>query len=202
MNTPVKEPVGARLLIVDDDRLILAMLASGLQRAGYRVTTAESEDEAQELLVGSERPDLAILDVHLPVGSGLSLANRLREFDHIPFVMFSAYSDSATVAKATEMGALAYMVKPLSINQMVPTIEAALLRSAEFRELQTTKRQLQKALEVERDVNVAVGLTMNQYRLGREAAFNLLRNAARAQSCKLSEIATTVISASELLHKT
>lgn len=201
MNTPVKAPVGDHLLIVDDDRLILAMLASGLQRAGYRVTTAESEEDAQELLTGGERPDLAVLDVHLPVGCGLSLAQRLRDFDHIPFVMFSAYSDSATVSKATELGALGYMVKPLSINQMVPTIEAALLRSAELRALKTATHQLQKALDMERDVNVAVGLTMNQYRMGREAAFNMLRNAARAQSCKLCEIAAAVISASEVIHK-
>ena len=62
------------LLLVDDDRLILATLSRGLQDVGYRVSCAESAEEAQEMLTSGLRPDLALLDVRLPGADGLSLA--------------------------------------------------------------------------------------------------------------------------------
>ena len=73
----------AHLLLVDDDRLILATLSRGLQDVGYRVSCAESAEEAQEMLTSGLRPDLALLDVRLPGADGLSLAQRLCELDHI-----------------------------------------------------------------------------------------------------------------------
>jgi len=83
---------GKQLLIVDDDRLVLALMVSGLTEAGYGVTTAESAEDAEAWLAGGALPDLAILDVRMPGQGGLALAQRLRELDHIPFMMLSAYS--------------------------------------------------------------------------------------------------------------
>ena len=123
----------AHLLLVDDDRLILATLSRGLQDVGYRVSCAESAEEAQEMLTSGLRPDLALLDVRLPGADGLSLAQRLCELDHIPFVMLSAYSDEATVQRAANLGALGYLVKPLDTASIRPTLEAALQRARETR---------------------------------------------------------------------
>ena len=185
------------LLLVDDDRLILSTLSSGLRAAGYQVSTADSAQEAESLLSSGARPDLAILDVQLPNTDGLTLAERLHEFEHLPFVMLSAYGDAKSVAAATGSGALAYMVKPMDVTQMVPTIEAALLRARELRALQDRTRQLQNALAVERHVSVAVGLLMVQHRLGRQDAFALLRNAARNQRIKLAELAQGMVESHE-----
>jgi len=192
----------SHLLLVDDDRLILVTLANGLRDAGYFVSTAESADDAEAFLASGARPDLAILDVQMPGTDGLSLAQRLHDFEHVPFVMLSAYSDAPTVAKATQSGALAYMVKPIDAAQMVPTITAALLRARELRALHTLTAQLQTALEVEREVSVAVGITMVQYRLGRQAAFDMLRTAARTQRRKLADVAQTVVQAHAALLPT
>ena len=112
----------AHLLLVDDDRLILTTLAGGLRASGYRVSTAESVDDAQALLTSGVRPDLAVLDMHMPGRDGLELAQRLRDLEHLPFLVLSAYSDPATVERATQLGALSYMVKPLAISQIRPTI--------------------------------------------------------------------------------
>ncbi len=187
------------LLLVDDDRLILSTVASGLRQAGYWVSTAESVDDAQAMLSGGLKPDLVILDVHMSDVDGLALAVRLRELDHIPFVMFSAYSDLKTVEAATRLGALGYMVKPMDIFQMVPTLEAALVRADELRNLQDAGTHLQKALDSERDINVAVGITMAQQHLPRDAAFSMLRSTARSQRRKLAELAGDVIAATEVL---
>jgi response regulator NasT len=183
----------AHLLLVDDDRLILSTLSSGLRAVGYQVSAADSAEEAESLLASGIRPDLAILDVQLPNADGLSLAERLHEFEHLPFVMLSAYGDAKSVAAATRLGALAYMVKPMDVPQMVPTIEAALLRARELRALQSHTQQLQNALSVERNVSVAVGILMMQHRLGRQAAFELLRNAARNQRGKVADLALAIV---------
>ena len=191
---------GKKILIVDDDRLGLAMTAGGLTEAGYDVTTIDSAEDAEAWLAGGVRPDLVILDVRMPDQCGLSLAQRLRDFDHLPFMMLSAYSDAQTVEQATLCGALGYAVKPLDIPQLVPAIEAALARANELQELRATRQQLQAALDSERDISLAVGITMMQHRLKRNEAFDMLRKSARSRRCKLAELATEIIQAGEKLN--
>lgn len=188
------------ILLVDDDRLVLSTLSMGLVRAGYRVVTAESADDAEAFLASGERPDLAILDVRMPGTSGLALAERLRSLDHIPFMLLTAYSDPETVEQATASGALAYLVKPVDTPQLMPAIKAALARARDIHGLQVTERQLQQALNSEREISIAIGITMVQYRLDRKAAFELLRKTARSQGRKLAVLAVEVISASETLN--
>lgn len=199
-SAPAPASAPAHLLLVDDDRLILTTVASGLRAAGYRVSTAESVDDAEALLTSGVRPDLVILDMHMPGRDGLALAQRLRNLEHIPFLVLSAYSDAATVERATQLGALGYMVKPLSISQIRPTIEAALQRAHELGALRQTQLQLQAALDGDRDINLATGITMMQYRLQRGTAFELLRSAARAQRRRLTHVAAEVIQNCETLH--
>ena len=194
----VKTSTKYHLLLVDDDRLILMTLAQGLVTAGYKVSTAESADDAETLLASGERPDLAILDVSMPGKSGLQLAERLRLLDHIPFMFLTAYNDSENVEKAASSGSLGYLVKPIDSQQLVPSIESALARAEELRKLRTTGQQLQSALDSEREISVAVGITMVKYKLSRKAAFELLRKTARSQQHKLSELAKDVIKASEI----
>ena len=201
MNTPETHPGPIHLLVVDDDRLVLSTLASGLRHAGYRISTAESVEDAEAFLAEGTLPDLVILDVQMPQSDGLTLAERLREFDHIPFIMFSAFSEAQMVDKATAMGALGYLVKPLDIHQMLPSIQAALARAGEMRSLKVTGIQLQNALTAERDISVAVGITMMQYRLGRSEAFSLLRDASRSQRRKLADLARGVVDSVQVLHK-
>ena len=192
---------GPHLLLVDDDRLVLTTMASALIKAGYQVSTAESANDAEKWLAeGHQRPQLVILDVQMPNHSGLTLALRLRELDNIPFMMLSAYSDQATVAQATQQGALSYAVKPIGAVQLIPIIEAALARANELDSLRSTRVQLQTALDNERDINAAVGITMMQHHLTRKAAFDRLRQGARSQRCKLIELAQRIITAAETFN--
>ena len=190
---------GRKLLLLEDDRLVRVVMTDGLAEAGFSVVSAESAEDAEAWLAGGERPDMAILDVRMQGRGGLHLAQRLHELDHIPFMMLSAYSDPETVAQATRCGALAYAVKPQDVTQLVPTIEAALARANELQALRETRQQLQNALDVERNVSVATGIAMVEYRLKRSDAFALLRDAARKQRRKLADIAGEIIQAREAL---
>lgn len=192
---PAREP--RTLLLVEDDRLVLTTLANGLSGAGYVVLTAESVNEAEDLLSGGQRPDLAIVDVLMPVRNGLELAQRLRELDHIPFILLTACSDAPVVEQATRAGALAYLVKPVDLPQLLPAIEAALACASEISELRDVRRQLQTALDSDRETNVAIGVTMVRHGIDRAESFDLLRRTARAQRRKLLDLAKEVVAAQE-----
>lgn len=193
-------PAGpVHILLVDDDRLVLTTLSDSVSQLGYQLSTAETAEEAQELLASGLKPDLAILDVRMPGVGGLALAHRLHALDHIPFIMLSAYSDAQTLAQATRDGALAFLVKPLDEAQLGPAITAALARADEMGQLRQARQHLQTALDQERNINVAVGITMMQYRVSRTAAFDLLRSSARSRNLRLAQVATDVVTMCESL---
>lgn len=192
MNTPDK-PAPIHLLLVDDDRLVLSTLSVGLRHAGYRVSTAESSEEAEVQLADGMRPDLAIVDIRMSGEDGLYLAHRLRKLDHIPFIMFSAYSEQHMIGHASHLGALGYLVKPLDVSQLLPTIEAALARANELQDLRETRARLQAALDTEREISMAIGITMARQQLPRQQAFELLRKTACSQRRKLTELADEII---------
>jgi len=188
-----------KVLLVDDDRLILATLSKGLEQAGYAVQACASAEEAKRVL-NLERPDIAVLDVRMPGGGGLDLARELLEQPVVPFIFLTAYSEAEVVRQAVEHGALGYLVKPVDIPQLVPAIEAALARSDDIGRLRMTGEQLQTALNENREVSMAVGLIMERRRLDRQQAFEALRSSARSQRRKISEIAEELLSAAELLN--
>lgn len=191
---------GNCLLMVEDDRLVLATLAPGLKDAGFEIHTAESATEAEELLAAGIRPDLAVLDIRLPDGDGLRLAERLRDLDHVPFMFLSAYREEALVEKAARLGGLGYAVKPIDVAQLIPAVKAALARADELRELRDTRRHLQTALDSDREISIAIGIAMVQHKLGRTEAFELLRRSARNQRRKLADLAREVVNAQQALN--
>ncbi len=185
------------LLLIDDDRLVLVTLARGLAEHGYRVQTAESVDEAEMVLAGRDKIDLAIIDINMPGRSGLELAERLREFNHVPFIFLSAFSDPHFVDKASAYGALSYLVKPIDPVQLGTVIKSALSCSTELRKLRSTTFDLQAALDKDRDVNVAIGITMMKNNLSRQSAFDLIRKTARSRRCKLDVLAKEILAQAE-----
>ncbi|MGE5468792.1 MAG: ANTAR domain-containing response regulator [Ignavibacteria bacterium] len=189
-----------RLLLLDDDRLVLATLGEGLRQAGYHVTTASSVEEAEDVLAGGAI-DLAILDVRMPGVSGIELAWRLHDANsEVPFIFLTAYSDEELVEQASEAGAMGYVVKPADPDRLVPAIEAAFARASDARKLRETGRQLQTALDADRDVSLAIGIMMERRRLGRQEAFEMLRSQARTERRKLIELAREVVLAVEKIN--
>ncbi len=118
-----------KILVVDDDRLVLATLTHGLAQAGYEVIDADNGDDAI-LLARQHKPELALLDIRMEGKSGFDVAAYLREYCQIPFMFLSAFADEATIKQVKELGALTYLVKPLDIQQIVPAVEAAFANRA------------------------------------------------------------------------
>jgi response regulator NasT len=170
------------ILVVDDNRLVLATLTAGLTRAGYQVHPADNGDDAI-LIAREHRPDLALLDIRMEGKSGFDVAEYLRTQCRMPFMFLSAFSDEATVAQVKALGAVAYLVKPLDIKQIVPAVEAAFANL----EAQAAAAPAGHALPVpgaasndalDPVVAMAVGVLMHRHSLRRDAAVERLRRLA------------------------
>ena len=190
--------VGTRLLVVDDDRLVVATLARELRAYGYVVEDVSSAQDAFERCECSSF-DLALVDIRMPGTSGLDFARSLSERWSVPCIFLSAYSDPETVREAQERGALGYLVKPVSGGQVVPAIETALARARDEKTLRERERHLSVALSAAREASIAVGIVMAREGIDRVQAFELLRRRARTQRRKLNDIATEVVLAAERL---
>lgn len=175
----------AKILVADDDRVVLFTLCEGLREAGFEVI--EARDGLQALaLCRSETPALALLDIRMPGLDGLELARRLRDEPSVPFLFLSAYGDETFVRRAVEMGTLGYLIKPLDVAAIVPTIRTALARSREI-------CGLHGALETNRTIATAVGILMHAEGLDQSIAFERLRQQARAQRRKLEDLARAMV---------
>jgi response regulator NasT len=190
----------ARLLVADDDRLILSTLSAGLQSRGYDVLEAADGEEALQLC-GQHEPDLAILDIRMPKQTGIEVAKQLQQTADVPFMFLSAYGDEELVAVAAECGALGYLLKPLDVPQIVPAIEAAMVRAAEIRQLRDSERNLHTALASGRETSAAVGVLMERHKLTGEDAFEMLRQRARSERRKIADVARELIEATETLNR-
>lgn len=196
---PSQDGKRRRLLVVDDDRLVLATLADGLRKAGYDVSTAVSGKDAIEMASAAQF-DLAILDVRMPGMDGIELARHLRQGTTIPFLFLSAYGEIDLVRRAADFGALGYLIKPADIPQIVPAIEAALARAEEIARLRSSEERLNTALVIEQKTRTAVGLLMERHGFNRQQAFEVLRSQARSQRRKIAEVADRMIDAAETLN--
>ena len=189
--------------MVDDDRLVLATLAHGLAQAGYDVIDADNGDDAI-LLAHEHRPELALLDIRMEGKSGFDVADYLRESTQTPFMFLSAFSDAETVAKTRALGALASLVKPLDIGQVVPAVAAA-LAEADARRQQQPGAPAQgatapaSALSAETLIAMAVGVLMHRFSLARAPALERLRQMADADRRSAVEQAERVLAAVESL---
>jgi two-component system, response regulator PdtaR len=131
---------------------------------------------------------------------GIELGRKLREQRGVPFLYLSAYGERNIVRQAVEEGALGYLVKPLDIQQIVPSIEAALTRAGEIGKLRQSEEQLTTALAGNREISMAVGLLMMRDRMNRDQAFDTLRGNARAQRRPIGDVAKELLSSAENLY--
>ncbi|MDN3919803.1 response regulator [Roseateles violae] len=188
-----------KILVVDDDRLVLATLSYGLSQAGFEVIDADNGDDAI-LLAREHRPELALLDIRMEGMSGFDVAAYLREYLQIPFMFLSAFADEQTVAKVKELGAVAYLVKPLDIQQIVPAVEAAFAnRRAPPPPLPAREAIGAGATVLQQLVPMAVGVLMHRYSLSRSEALQRLQQSAEDEGRSLAEQAQRLVEAVELL---
>ncbi len=180
------------LLVADDDSLILFTLVEGLTEAGFNVLQAHDGLSALDACK-SEQPDLALLDIRMPGMDGIELATRLKAETNIPFLFFSAFCDENYVRQAVAAGAYGYLLKPLSVAAIVPTLRTVLARTRADAQQRVRQSEFDVTLENNRIIATAVGIVMHDRCASRDEAFDYLRKHARHERIKLISFAQRVI---------
>jgi two-component system, response regulator PdtaR len=181
-----------RILVAEDEALIRMDLVEMLREAGYEVI-AEASDGAQAIeLAQLHKPDLAILDVKMPVLDGISAAEKI--IDIAPVLMLTAFSQRELVERARDAGVMAYVVKPFSIGDLVPAIEIAISRHTQMRSLAVEVKDLHDRLETRKLIDRAKGILMQALNLSEPEAFSWIQRAAMDRRLTMKEVAAAVIS--------
>lgn len=181
-------------MLVDDDPVIRLALSEGIRSERFKIVTASDGDTALAAC-GKSRFDMAIIDQELPDTSGLELAKRLKSDFGMPFVFLTASDDFQTVSAAARLGALGYLVKPVTPSQVSAEIEASLSRSREI-------YNLGRAIEVSGIVSVALGLVMHSQGIGRDEALLLLQGICRPRNQTLKQLSEDLVECHETYAKT
>ncbi len=126
-------PQSYRILAVDDSSIILHMVSSTLEKAGFQISTALSGEEALEQLKKEGLPHLAIVDINMPFGiDGFEFCEAVLEYSDLPIIMLTAVDETDTVIQAIEQYAEDYITKPVSGGELVARVRRILRRMGNF----------------------------------------------------------------------
>jgi two-component system, response regulator PdtaR len=186
--SPRKPPV--RIVVAEDEALIRMDLVEMLIEAGYEVL-AQAADGAQAIeLVKEHQPDLAILDVKMPVLDGISAAEEI--ISYCPVLMLTAFSQRDLVDRARDAGVMAYVLKPFTINDLIPAIEIAISRHLQMRSLADEVADLHQRLETRKIIDRAKGILMAALNLSEPEAFSWIQKAAMDRRMTMKDVALAV----------
>lgn len=181
-----------RIVVAEDEALIRMDLVEMLAEAGYDVVGQASNGQEAIALVRELKPDLAILDVKMPVLDGISAAE---EIIHIaPVLMLTAFSQKELIERARDAGVMAYVVKPFSITDLVPAMEIAMSRHKQMTSLEREITDLHDRLETRKLIDRAKGILMTALNLTEPEAFSWIQRAAMDRRMSMKEVALAVIS--------
>lgn len=181
-----------RIIVAEDESLIRMDIVSTLTEAGYEVI-AEAGDGEEAIAKATELlPDLVVMDVKMPKMDGISAAKKLAEL-HIPVVMLTAFSDTDIISSASEAGAMAFVVKPFSPADLLPSIAIALSRAEELSELEAEVADLSERLETRKLMDRAKGLLQTRMKLTEPDAFRWIQKASMDRRLTMAQVAKTVI---------
>ena len=182
----------ATILVVEDDPGLLRFLIQALTLGGYAVASAASAASAREV-IEQQQIDLAIIDIGLPDADGIAFGQSLATVYAIPFIHLTGQTESEAVERAARSGAITYLIKPVSVEQLSAAVATALNRATEISKLMRSVEKLAGDFEDKKAVSIAVGIVMERFRLGDEQAFEVLRYTARSQQEKLQTLAERLI---------
>ena len=181
-----------RIVVAEDEALIRMDLVEMLAEAGYEVI-AQASDGAQAIeLVQEHKPELAILDVKMPILDGISAAEEI--IATCPVLMLTAFSQRELVDRARDAGVMAYVLKPFTINDLVPAIEIAISRHLQMKSLAAEVADLHDRLETRKIIDRAKGILMAALNLTEPQAFSWIQKAAMDRRLTMREVAQAVIS--------
>lgn len=182
-----------RVVIAEDEALIRMDLAEMLVEEGYLVVGeaangADAVDLAREL-----KPDVVIVDIKMPVLDGIAAAEQIAGPRLAPVVVLTAFAQRELVERARDAGAMAYLVKPFTAQDLVPAIEMAMSRFGEVRALEAEVADLSERIETRKAVDRAKSVLQERLGVSEPEAFRWIQKTAMDLRLSMRQVADGVI---------
>ncbi len=192
-NTAPSSPTAKRVIVAEDESLIRIDVVETLRDNGFEVIAEAADGEKAVALAEELKPDLVVMDVKMPLMDGISAAEILTKKKIAPVVLLTAFSQRELVERASEAGALAYVVKPFTPNDLIPAIDIALGRYAQIQALEEEVADMAERLETRKILDRAKGILNNTMGLTEPEAFRWIQKASMDRRLTMKEVAQTVI---------
>ncbi|MGY4651477.1 ANTAR domain-containing response regulator [Mycobacterium sp. URHB0021] len=200
MSSTAPDPVSStdapkphRVLIAEDEALIRMDLAEMLREEGYEIVGEAGDGQEAVDLAEDLKPDLVIMDVKMPRRDGIDAASEIAGKRIAPIVILTAFSQRELVERARDAGAMAYLVKPFNITDLIPAIEVAVSRFSEISALEEEVATLSDRLETRKLVERAKGLLQAKQGMSEPDAFKWIQRAAMDRRTTMKRVAEVVL---------
>ena len=180
-----------RIVVAEDEALIRLDLIEMLSESGYEVVGEATNGADAVSLVESLSPDLAILDVKMPILDGISAAQQIQ--GKCAILILTAFSQKELIDRASESGAMAYVVKPFTIGDLTPSIEIAIARFKEIKALESEGADIHERLESRKIVDRAKGVLMKALAISEPEAFSWIQKTAMDKRVSMKSVAEAVL---------
>ena len=190
-----------RFLIADDEALHNLALTSQLEALGHEVVATASNGKEAVELARDKRPDMAVLDIRMPVMTGPEAAHNIHQERPIPIIILSAYSDNRTVEEATRSPVFHYLVKPVDPDDLAPAIAVAKARFGEWTRAREDRDVLQTKLDERKTLERAKGILMETRGMSEQEAYRFLQKTSQDKNTPMIDLAKKILLAAPLLQK-
>src|SRR3989442_7637990 len=204
MSTKIARSTGALLrplnvLIAEEKGLVAGHLPTQLEGLGHRILAVGRDGHALVEAAGRLRPDLILLDQHVPPLDGIETARAILSRSVIPLVLLIDYPAADLVGWAQEHGILSYLLWPADSSALGSAIGVALTRYRELQVLCAESGDLQQALHARTVVERAKRVLMRRLEFGEADAFAYLRRQSWSTMTPLAKVASSLLAAEQLL---
>jgi response regulator NasT len=188
-----------RVLIAEDDCAVASGLRQQVESLGH-VALGIARTGAQAVKLSRElRPDAVIMDIKMPELDGLEATAAVLERSPTAVIILSGHLERELTERATEAGAMAYLVKPVEAAELEAALQVARRRFEETQELRDQVLSLREALRVRKIVERAKGIIMQRLGIGEAEAYRRLQKRARDQNRKLGDVAQSIVEAEQMI---
>lgn len=182
------------VLIADDDKYVRETLNKILSQNGYKIIYEATNGSEALSQCENLRPDIALLDIKMPVMSGIEAAKVIFEKKLCScIIMLTAFNDIESIALASQSGASGYITKPISEENLIPNMEVCFKKSLDVDTISGSIADIKKRSRSHEAVSKAKLLIMENKKCSEQEAFNLIRELSRRKNASMEAIALGII---------
>jgi len=190
-----------RVLVIDDHPLSRTFLVRVLRQKGFEVAGEGTSGKGALRLAKETAPDVILMAVGLADMDGVRAAQAIMEESPLPVILLTSHYDAETIERTKGAGVMAYLIKPLREEELLPTVELAISRFAEFVSLRRENEDLKKTLEARKAIERAKGILMQRQGLSEAEAFALIQKKSMDTRKSMAEIAQAIVLTEEITKK-